>query len=149
VTTLALGLNHASCADYHGYSLLILGASGSGKSTVLVELMALGATLVSDDQTDLFIDGDRLCARAPDRLSGLVEIRGVGIVPIQSVQSVGDIQLVVDLDRPEPKRMPHKRTITIGSKEIALILGADRASLGAQLFVLMKNRADLLLEPNV
>lgn len=62
--------------------ILLLGESGAGKSDTALRLMALGARLVSDDRTELFIEDGRLAARAPKTLEGLLEIRGVGIVEL-------------------------------------------------------------------
>ena len=149
VEDIRLGLNHASMAQLDGYGVLITGRSGSGKSSVLVELMALGADLISDDQTLLSQEEDHIVGSAPDALSGLVEMRGIGVVRLRDQALTGRVQLIVDLDTVETERMPLKRSITVGSTEIALILGADRATLGTQLFVLMKNQVDLLRQPNV
>jgi hypothetical protein len=62
--------------------VLLLGDSGSGKSDVALRLITMGAKLVSDDQTMLFMEGGRLLAEAPANLSGHMEIRGLGIVQI-------------------------------------------------------------------
>jgi hypothetical protein len=62
--------------------VLLLGPSGSGKSDLALRLIALGAKLVSDDRTDLFVERGKLCARAPKSLAGLIEVRSVGIVKL-------------------------------------------------------------------
>lgn len=60
--------------------VLLLGESGAGKSDLALRLIGQGAMLVADDRCELFIAGDSLWARAPQRLAGLIEVRGVGIV---------------------------------------------------------------------
>jgi HPr kinase/phosphorylase len=83
---------HASCvmldkaAAIFGASpddgVLILGASGAGKSSVALQLLAMGAKLVADDRVDLFEQEHVLWARAPAPLAGLIEARGLGIVTL-------------------------------------------------------------------
>lgn len=81
---------HASCVLLAGAGqafgappdagVLLLGESGSGKSETALRLIERGARLVSDDQTDVFIENGTLVARPAKNLEGLLEIRGVGIV---------------------------------------------------------------------
>lgn len=59
---------------------LIEGPSGSGKSDLALRCLDQGARLVADDRVVLWRDRDRLYGRAPDSLSGLLEVRGVGIM---------------------------------------------------------------------
>ncbi len=66
-------MRHASCVAYGGRGVLILGASGRGKSALALRLMALGAVLVADDRTDLCREGDSVMARAPDAIKGMIE----------------------------------------------------------------------------
>ena len=53
---------HANGVSFDGKGLLILGASGAGKSSLTFEMIALGATLVSDDRTCLRVVGQSLWA---------------------------------------------------------------------------------------
>jgi hypothetical protein len=86
---------HASCvvlarsADAFGApadaGVLLLGESGSGKSRTALQLIARGAVLVADDRVELFARDGRLWARAPSRLAGLIEVRGLGIVALPFV----------------------------------------------------------------
>jgi serine kinase of HPr protein (carbohydrate metabolism regulator) len=66
-------------------AILLLGESGAGKSRVALDLIALGAGLVADDRTELFVERGRLHARAPAALAGLLEVRGLGIVTLPFV----------------------------------------------------------------
>ena len=56
---------HASTVAIDGRAVLISGPSGSGKSDLALRLIDRGFTLVSDDQTIVSRDGDRLIASAP------------------------------------------------------------------------------------
>ena len=104
-TSLLLGAAAAPFGGPHDIAVLLLGASGSGKSDLALRLIAAGARLVSDDQTSLSVEQGRLVARAPERLTGLLEIRGVGIVAVGAAQS-GPIALVVKLQSEPPDRLP-------------------------------------------
>ena len=46
---LKIGIQHGSCVDFNGKGLLILGAPRSGKSSLAIACMSIGATLVGDD----------------------------------------------------------------------------------------------------
>jgi HPr kinase/phosphorylase len=75
----------AACAPFGGAvegAALLLGESGAGKSDVALRLIAMGARLLSDDQTALFVEADRLFAEAPSSSHGRMEIRGVGIIAL-------------------------------------------------------------------
>jgi serine kinase of HPr protein (carbohydrate metabolism regulator) len=61
--------------------VLIEGASGSGKSDLALRAVQAGWSLIADDRTLVWRSGDALFGRAPDTLAGLIEIRGLGVVP--------------------------------------------------------------------
>ncbi|MDN3517373.1 hypothetical protein QWY84_07120 [Aquisalimonas lutea] len=69
----------------HGVGLLLTGDSGSGKSDGALALLERGHQLVADDVVEVSRTGDRLRGRAPARLKGLLEVRGVGICPVASL----------------------------------------------------------------
>lgn len=112
---------HASCVALNGKGLLILGPSGSGKSALALQLMALGAVLVADDYTELARGDAALIARCPTALRGLIEARGVGILRADTVESI-PVALVVDLGRRETERLPPKRQIILLGQSLDLVL---------------------------
>lgn len=95
---------HASTVAIDGRAVLITGPSGSGKSDLALRLLDRGFTLVSDDQTIVKKTDNRLCASAPATIRGKLEIRGVGIVAMDSVDDV-PVALVVELTS-DIQRMP-------------------------------------------
>jgi hypothetical protein len=91
-------------------AVLLLGPSDAGKSDVALRLIAMGAKLLSDDQTALFVENGRLFAEAPPSLHGQMEIRGVGILKFEAAEPAR-VALAVVLD-PERKipRLPEPLT---------------------------------------
>ena len=87
---------HASTVALDGRAVLITGPSGSGKSDLALRLLDRGFTLVSDDQTIVRRQGDRLVASAPANIAGKLEIRGLGIVPMEAASDV-PVALIVEL----------------------------------------------------
>ena len=98
---------HAGLIAIDGRGVLITGASGAGKTTLMLHLYRrcihakTTAHLVSDDQVLLEAADGRLIGRVPPGLSGRIEIHGFGIVA--HPQSVGrtPIDLTVSLSRNE------------------------------------------------
>ncbi|MES2472075.1 MAG: aldolase [Pseudomonadota bacterium] len=95
---------HASCVALGGKGVLLLGASGAGKSDLALRLIDDGAVLVADDRTLLFVKNGALHAKAPPSIQGLLEIRGLGIVELPARPSV-KLALAVTLGR-EGARLP-------------------------------------------
>jgi serine kinase of HPr protein (carbohydrate metabolism regulator) len=87
---------HATSVAINGRAVLISGPSGSGKSDLALRLMDRGFKLVSDDQTLVRRDGDRLIASAPLNIAGKIEVRGIGIIDVETVSDV-PIALLVEL----------------------------------------------------
>lgn len=128
---------HASCVAYAGRGMLILGPSGSGKSALALQMMALGAELIADDRTILTRDGAGLVARCPDALRGLIEARGIGILHANAAQAA-PVVLVVDLAQREVERLPPKREITLMFVTLDLVLGQDGGHFPFALLQLLK-----------
>ena len=105
-------LIHATSIDICGLGVIILGASGSGKSDLALRLIDEGAFLVADDQTNVEIVGKNLIAEAPRQISGFLEVRGVGIVRAP-LQERSTLRLAVTLSEPEIERLPGPRFWTL------------------------------------
>jgi HPr kinase/phosphorylase len=117
---------HATCVCVDGRGLLILGPSGSGKSALALRLLALGASLVADDRSEVSVTDGRLIARCPAPITGLIEARGVGILRAPVVNEA-EVRLVADLGQVDDQRLPPARWITILGCRIDLVLHAQNA----------------------
>jgi serine kinase of HPr protein (carbohydrate metabolism regulator) len=73
---------------------LIEGASGVGKSDLALRALEQGFRLVADDRVVTFAAGGRLYGRAPESLSGLIEIRGLGVAAAPAI-SFAEIALII------------------------------------------------------
>ena len=73
--------------------------------------MGLGATLISDDQTELYVVDNTLWARAPEPIDGLIEARGIGLLKANARPA--PICALVDLDHVETERLPPQRSIKL------------------------------------
>lgn len=123
---------HASCVAVRGRALLILGPSGVGKSALALQMMALGADLVSDDRTIVSARDGKLVARAPETLAGLIEARFVGLLRAPAVPEA-EVALVIDLAQSETERLPPERQITLLGITCALAYSVQASHLPASL----------------
>ena len=101
---------HASAFAYRGVGCLLMGAAGAGKSTVIAQAMLHGAMLIADDHVLLSAQSGQLQAVAPPELSGILELRGLGIIQAVS-HGAHPIHLAVELVAGEVERLPPAKTI--------------------------------------
>lgn len=92
----------ATCVVVGGRGLLIEGAPGTGKSSLALALIDRGARLVGDDGIMLEADGQRLFASPHPNTRGLLEVRNVGLVPVDPVERV-PVCLLIVLDPAAPR----------------------------------------------
>ena len=111
---------HASAVSCAGKAVVFTGQSGSGKSGMALEMMALGCVLVSDDRTVVSLEQGQVNASAPVAIKGLIEARGVGILSAQSVGPVA-VSLVVDMSMLETARLPPERETIILAQSLPLL----------------------------
>ncbi len=112
---------HATCVDIDSLGVLLRGPSGSGKSDLALRLIDAGAELVSDDYTVVEPRGGRLVATAPQSIKGMLEVRGVGILPMP-VKQRAVVALVVDLTDGPVDRLPDPDAAVIDGIVVPRIL---------------------------
>ncbi len=104
---------HGTVVDVAGAGVLLRGPSGSGKSDLALRLIDRGAVLIADDQVLLRAGSRGIVATAPERIYGLVEVRGIGVVSIPAAK-FSLVKLVVDLVAHEDvPRLPEPEAIEI------------------------------------
>ena len=116
---------HATTVAIGDRAVLIRGPSGSGKSGLALQLMAMGATLVADDRTQVRRAGDSLVADAPEAIRGRIEARFVGILAVPPRGPV-PLALVVEMGETEPERLPPRREAEILGLALPLVRKTDQ-----------------------
>lgn len=118
---------YASCCTRKGLGVLIIGPSGSGKSSLLLRLLNHGFRLVADDQVILA----GLDAFASPTLAGILEVRGLGLTRLAFLRTTR-LALVVEFGTEErlPTPRTHSKTgLPILSLRPHCPYGAERVSL--------------------
>ena len=118
---------HATAVAIRGHAVLLIGPPGSGKSDLALRLIDRGAVLIADDRVVLTRAGDDLIAAPPATITGLIEVRGVGLIAVPHVAGVR-VALVVDLAA-RPDRLPEAMMYPIADVPVpAVALAAFEAS---------------------
>jgi HPr kinase/phosphorylase len=127
---------HASVVLAGARAVLIRGPAGSGKSRLALNLIQAAsngqlvfARLVADDRVHVEAAHDRLIARPPAALAGLLEVRGLGILALP-YEPMAVVSWVVDLDVAESMRLPddtaaHAVVAGVRLRRLAVAPGCD------------------------
>ena len=129
---------HATCVDINGSGVLIVGRSGSGKSSLAINLLALGSKLVADDQCELVKKNNNFRIFKPASLPNSIEIRGIGLVSVPTVVETR-LDWVVNMDEAETERMPDLRFTEIGGYRVPTVFGKNMDELAPRIYVLVSN----------
>ncbi len=133
---------HGSCVELCGRGALVIGKSGAGKSSLAIELISLGASLVGDDQVVLSENDGIVVARSLSRRSGskpgAIEARQIGILEAPTCERVA-LMVVIDLDRPESSRLPGARVILLGETPVPLLHGQGVNGLGPAVALILRS----------
>ena len=120
------GTIHASAVLVGARAVLIRGPAGSGKSRLALALIQAGGShalpftrLVGDDRVHVEAAHGRLLVRHAEVLSGLIEVRGLGIrrLPYEPLAVAG---LVVDLAAADSERLPGRESAVTEVSGVAL-----------------------------
>jgi serine kinase of HPr protein (carbohydrate metabolism regulator) len=100
---------------------LIEGPSGSGKSDLALRCLAHGARMVADDRVLLWRSGALVYGRSPEALSGLMEVRGVGVVGVSTLPFVAVDLVITCAEGPaQVERFPEDETTDRLNRRIPL-----------------------------
>jgi HPr kinase/phosphorylase len=110
---------HGALVQVQGVGVLLLGASGVGKSETALELVTRGHALVADDVVELSREGERVVGRAPEAIRHYLEIRGLGLLFVpelygaHAVRADSPVDLLCRLEHDAPglefERVGHAR----------------------------------------
>ena len=133
---------HASCVDFNGKGILLIGPSGSGKSDAALRLIDSGAQLVSDDQVFLENVDGCLMASPPSQIQGMMEVRGIGLIHC-TFKAKTHLALAIDLTPPvSVPRMPEINYFEVLNLRIPqLVLNPFEASFTAKVKVALTQEA--------
>lgn len=110
---------HGTAIAIGGHGVLLLGASGSGKSDLALRLIDRGAILVSDDIVYLETHGGSPLLTVAPNIAGKIEVRGVGITTVDFITSA-PLRLIVEFAN-APDRLPEENArATIGDHAVPL-----------------------------
>ena len=103
---------HGTAIVLGSTGLLFVGPSGAGKSSVALHCIyeakarGLAAALVSDDQVLVSEEDGQLIARAPASIAGLAEVRGAGIIKVETVEKAVLNRAIRPVTPPFAERLP-------------------------------------------
>jgi len=126
---------HASAVAIGTAGLLIVGQSRSGKSTLAMQLISLGAKLISDDRVVVCRKNEGVLMSAPRELRGRIEARGMGILRCETTEAW--ISAVVDMDHTEEDRLPKPRETLIAGERFRLFHRVETPSFSSMLLIML------------
>lgn len=133
---------HGTALSIQGRGALLIGPSGSGKSSIAFQMAGLGARLISDDMVWLQDrDGAPWLDYPPQAsIPPRIEARGLGLIRF-TPGDAAPLRLVVDLGRIETARLPEAATLTVAGRPVRRIHKVDNPAFPAMVL-------QYLLQPN-
>ena len=120
VSTNKCKIMHATSVYINGKGIVIFGKSGSGKSKLAIKLIAFGAKLISDDQTQLELKKSRIILRKPVSTPNFIEARGIGLIEVPKVTSA-ELFCFIKITDIELERLPYEKQKNCFGKKIKMI----------------------------
>ena len=133
---------HATCVAVQGRAVIIRGPSGSGKSALALQMIALGAELIADDRTSVSCEDGAIIVDAPHTIRGQIEARGIGIL---NVPAAGPARAVLIVDLPpqdaelDTPRLPPEETEDLLGVSLPRVRGFAAGHLPAALGVYLRH----------
>ncbi len=131
-----MSMLHGTAIARNGRAALLLGGAGAGKSSLALQLLALGADLVADDAVALNLTGGRVMLSCAPSIKGMIEARGIGLLKVNAVDQAA-LAIVVDLDKTEHARLPVPEEHVILGVRFPLVFGKGNPSLGAVIWCIL------------
>ena len=138
---------HGSAVAIGGNGVLLLGPSGSGKSDLALRLIDRGAKLICDDILHIEEINALLQLACAPNIAGKIEVRGIGICPMDFVHSA-PLRLIVELARDVDRMPPKYQRITIAGYSVPMFkLDPFQASSVLKVEWALKSVTDAELHP--
>ncbi len=83
---------HGTLVDVYGVGILYIGKSGVGKSECALDLIERGHSFISDDSVHLEKSFSSIVGKKNDFLEYHMEVRGIGIINIQSLFGIRSVK---------------------------------------------------------
>lgn len=128
---------HATSVACAGRALVITGPSGAGKSDLALRLIALGAGLICDDRTRILAQDDALWAHPAPNATGLIEARGLGLLPAPAA-TPAPVAALLDLAQMETDRLPIARNQMLLGRPVPLLHKVTSPSFPAALILYLR-----------
>ncbi len=133
---------HGSAAAFHDQAVLIIGQPGSGKTKLLIELMARGFVLIGDDSLIISQKNNALWLAPNPNAEQRLHLRGVGFFKAQNARTA-PLKLVVDLDHPPQSNWPDKAEFNHFGKKILKICAKDFINLADLVYLIISGAITL------
>ena len=108
----------ATAVSYKKKAILIQGPSGVGKTSLALQLIERGATLIGDDVVEIFLKNNHLYCKPKEKLKGCIEIRGLGVIGGLKVAGPTPVLCVVRLHKKTTERLPKSKTMSLLNQKI-------------------------------
>jgi len=131
-------LLHGTAVALGGRGLLLLGPSGAGKSSLAIEMLALGAELVSDDRVWLRASQNGLRLQVANSVAGRIEARGLGLLSCAYTPEAS-LKFCIDLSQTCDRRLPFVQEVTRLGHRVSVIPGGPEVPRAAALLLLLEN----------
>lgn len=89
---------HGTLMNVYGTGVLIMGASGVGKSELALELIHRDHVLIADDRVVTYNMHNSIIGKSPEILEGVLEVRGIGIINVMQMFGASAILESINID---------------------------------------------------